>query len=338
MRSLLLGLICLSSLVCPLSANQSCSSEVSDSAAYISIPASDSDPNTPSVPNPYRPGSVLITDGQYISRVVGPGTPDTFNDDGTLKYWDDYTARNIVSSTASVSMAFQLPEEPNVSVTGTLYVNGYPEKTLSFSDGNYKCVEISTRHLKFATRGAMNTVGSDDWNEYSGNNYFELRNVSGTCRSYDGTPYACGIDEAPVWATSINFQALAPVVLLHGIRSDYHVFDTIVAQLQSAGIPCVAIDFDENLPLGSVNIRQKIIDAAADFGARHVHIVAHSKGGLWARAFLTRLPSNFGAYSLTTLSTPHRGTVAAEIGLASARAPLFSTYDPNGICLPYSFG
>jgi triacylglycerol lipase len=56
---------------------------------------------------------------------------------------------------------------------------------------------------------------------------------------------------------------------------------------------------------------------AAECGARHVHVVAHSKGGLDVRASLAllanlNLPLNFGVLSLTTLSTPHHGSVGAD--------------------------
>ena len=50
-----------------------------------------------------------------------------------------------------------------------------------------------------------------------------------------------------------------------------------------------------------------------------MHIIAHSKGGLNSRYALSQLnqqaksqPSNLGVYSLTTLSTPHHGSVLAD--------------------------
>jgi len=70
-------------------------------------------------------------------------------------------------------------------------------------------------------------------------------------------------------------------------------------------------------PPGTVT--QPIPDAAAAFGAKRIHIVAHSKGGLWSRAFLdirvgltpTRVP--LVVLSLTTIDTPHLGSFNADL-------------------------
>jgi hypothetical protein len=55
----------------------------------------------------------------------------------------------------------------------------------------------------------------------------------------------------------------------------------------------------------------------AKFGARHVNLVVHSKAGLFAREFLqmnalTDLQSQIGVISLSTLDTPHHGSVLAD--------------------------
>src|SRR5204862_2296448 len=65
---------------------------------------------------------------------------------------------------------------------------------------------------------------------------------------------------------------------------------------------------------------------AKEFGARHGHIIAHSKGGLDTRDFLARtIPANFGVLSLITLSTPHHGSVGADYSLDAQNAnSLFS--------------
>jgi hypothetical protein len=59
----------------------------------------------------------------------------------------------------------------------------------------------------------------------------------------------------------------------------------------------------------AVLLGKSIPEIAASFGARHAHLVAHSKGGLDSRAFLAKtIPENFGVLSLITLSTPHQGS------------------------------
>jgi triacylglycerol esterase/lipase EstA (alpha/beta hydrolase family) len=60
---------------------------------------------------------------------------------------------------------------------------------------------------------------------------------------------------------------------------------------------------------------------AAQFGSRHVHIVTNSKGGLFTRAFLDLNagldpPSQTGVISVTTLDTPHHGSVLSDTVVA----------------------
>lgn len=64
-----------------------------------------------------------------------------------------------------------------------------------------------------------------------------------------------------------------------------------------------------------------VLNAAAEFGAKHVHMVAHSKGGLDSRDFLVRtIPKNFGVLSLTTISTPHHGSPGPDYQIDSVGA------------------
>jgi hypothetical protein len=75
------------------------------------------------------------------------------------------------------------------------------------------------------------------------------------------------------------------------------------------------------------NLLATLIPAkAAEFGAKHVHIVAHSKGGLDSRYFLaSTIPPNFGVLSLTTLSTPHHGSAGPDYQLdAEGASALYS--------------
>jgi hypothetical protein len=64
---------------------------------------------------------------------------------------------------------------------------------------------------------------------------------------------------------------------------------------------------------GVLNVQIPAI--AKGFGVNWVHLVAHSKGGLNARALLAvkwLQSSSIGVLSLTTLDTPHQGSVAAD--------------------------
>jgi triacylglycerol lipase len=54
--------------------------------------------------------------------------------------------------------------------------------------------------------------------------------------------------------------------------------------------------------------------------ASRVHVIAHSFGGLDAREYISVLaPRDHAVFSLTTISSPHRGTNLADVGLAALR-------------------
>ncbi len=150
----------------------------------------------------------------------------------------------------------------------------------------------------------------------------------------DGLP-ACGLEERnprPLYAT-IEFNALAPTVMVHGIRATEKWFDDYQYSPRGplaytnrgfkqafidAKAPYKALHFDEALiRVGGTNVSVAIKKAADEFGAQHVHIVAHSMGGLWSRQFLAEGPpvtaNLLGVYSLTTLDTPHLGSFNADL-------------------------
>ena len=61
-------------------------------------------------------------------------------------------------------------------------------------------------------------------------------------------------------------------------------------------------------------VKDKIIEILQQTGAPKVNIIAHSKGGLDARYTITTLGMAPYVASLTTISTPHRGSALADFG------------------------
>ena len=143
------------------------------------------------------------------------------------------------------------------------------------------------------------------------------------------------------WA-EVSFNAVAPVIMIHGngqgddgqggqfwagsILGDdgrLQLPFKFIDALDSRGVP---YDNSISMPSATIaahgNLLATLIPAkAAEFGARHVHLVAHSKGGLDSRDFLARtIPPNFGVLSLTTLSTPHHGSAGPDYQLDSVGA------------------
>lgn len=60
-------------------------------------------------------------------------------------------------------------------------------------------------------------------------------------------------------------------------------------------------------------IRAKILEIQTETGCEKVNIIAHSKGGLDARYLITRLGMGETVASLTTISTPHRGSELLDL-------------------------
>lgn len=125
-----------------------------------------------------------------------------------------------------------------------------------------------------------------------------------------------------LWCTSIDWaaikvKALYPVVMLHGNGESGAFWDRLgfTTPFEQAGIP-----YDNTISNGTnfiwfnaAQLAGKIPVIAIKFGVRHLHFVAHSKGGLDSRAFLKLIPQDtFAVLSVTTLSTPHHGSVLAD--------------------------
>lgn len=110
-------------------------------------------------------------------------------------------------------------------------------------------------------------------------------------------------------------------VLAHGLGGSVDSFDpAIVAGLQSDGFYVLR---DSVPPVESVAIRAATLATQvnafiATYQLDRVHLIAHSMGGLDGRYLISTLKSIPKIASLTTLSTPHRGSPLADIGLGIA--------------------
>jgi pimeloyl-ACP methyl ester carboxylesterase len=125
-----------------------------------------------------------------------------------------------------------------------------------------------------------------------------------------------------LWCTSIDWaavkvKALYPVVMLHGNGEDGTFWNRMgfTGPLAAAGIP-IDISVSNGTHFIATNAGQlatKIPAIAQKFGVKHLHLVAHSKGGLDSRAYIKQIPANsIAILSVTTLSTPHHGSVLAD--------------------------
>ncbi len=156
------------------------------------------------------------------------------------------------------------------------------------------------------------------------------------------------------WA-QLEFKAMAPVLLVHGNGQGDDgqggkFWDGSVlgegSRLQMAGaftqeLKDQFIPYDNSISMTSGPTKDhgdylggEIPRLAREFGARHVHLVAHSKGGLDSRDFLARtVPTNFGVLSLTTLSTPHHGSSGPDYQIDSVGSSIVHSSDSTRTAL-----
>ena len=109
-----------------------------------------------------------------------------------------------------------------------------------------------------------------------------------------------------------------PIVLVHGIvikqMKIINAFGQIGNQLLAEGYPSFVADIDA---IGSVDtnaeqLKRYIERVLAESGAEKVNIIAHSKGGLDSKFMITELGMEDKVASLTTLCTPHKGSLIAS--------------------------
>lgn len=122
----------------------------------------------------------------------------------------------------------------------------------------------------------------------------------------------------------------APIVLVHGLLGfDFlRVGEQILAPY-FPGIPEALATGGTLVHVARLSPTAGIVQRATELKlfldakepARPVHLIAHSMGGLDARYLISRLGMADRVLSLTTISTPHRGSPLADWGMKSV-APL----------------
>ena len=107
-----------------------------------------------------------------------------------------------------------------------------------------------------------------------------------------------------------------PVLLVHGYGANGGFWAHLAAQLEAQGFSHATVDLEPvfgDIDDYALQLEQAVQALLAASGSAKVVIVAHSMGGLAARAWLRR----FGAAHVAriiTLGTPHHGTDLAHMG------------------------
>jgi triacylglycerol esterase/lipase EstA (alpha/beta hydrolase family) len=126
-------------------------------------------------------------------------------------------------------------------------------------------------------------------------------------------------------ATRIHADSpYVPVLLLHGYGCNSGYWAHLIPLLDAARISHASVDLepvagdiDGYVPL----VERKVEALCAATGSAKVAIVAHSMGGLVARAWM-RAHGTHALARLITLGTPHHGTALARFGLGENAAQM----------------
>ncbi len=133
-----------------------------------------------------------------------------------------------------------------------------------------------------------------------------------------------------------------PVILVHGFSGWENVlggvgyFYGVVGDYRAAGVDVTAPALP---PYNSSAARAAVLarvvdDVLARTHRRKVHLIAHSQGGIDSRVLLTDLGYADRVASLTTISTPHRGTAVADVAEVAPDGAL----NPAGQLLAWLLG
>jgi triacylglycerol lipase len=259
----------------------------------------------------FRSGGPLEFDIE-VARYVGP--VDT---EGKLVDPAGLVAAGVVSPTATLILpAFDVDEfggpPPEVDV---ISLNGTQLGTLT-GDNNIWALnefDVDIANLRFPDRAPLGSTPTPAMNHVR----IDIDTASGPVENW-----CTSID----WA-ALGLKAVSPVILVHGNNSDAGFWDRhgFSGALATAKIPfdgCGAVCQNPiNLPTSFVaangaTLGMLIPDIVKSFGADSYHIVAHSKGGLDSREYLTNYqPKDLTLISHTTLSTPHNGSILADLAV-----------------------
>ena len=109
-----------------------------------------------------------------------------------------------------------------------------------------------------------------------------------------------------------------PIILVHGIAAKQlrilNAFGQIGEELKKEGYTVYISDNDGfgSIENNAEQLKKYIEKVLQQTGAEKVNIIAHSKGGLDSKYMITKLGMEDKVASLTTLCTPHKGSIIAS--------------------------
>lgn len=291
----------------------------------------------------FRSGGPLVI-RLNIPKIVNESQ---LNTDGTLLKPSEMVSNGIVSALALISFpVFDVDDKASTSgfapEIDRVYFNGKFYETLEGANNTWTddSLQVPIEEVRF---GQDNILQID----------IDTGNVG------RGEYWCMAVD----WVAA-EFEVAAPYVLAHGIAANANTWENdtapgVLNALDKRGVlynrfslganvdgvdkRCAAPgeDADEdgmctvasNARELQANIQKWLDELKAD----RVHVIAHSKGGLDTQAMQVRAPK-FKLLTLSTLSTPHLGSVAADLSIIQKEKYddiVAKGQDPNGYAKTY---
>ncbi len=257
----------------------------------------------------------------------GPGI-SALNPDGTIKsdFLQLMLSNSVLSSQAILKLTVYNDTRLASPGVGShrIFFNGQEIGTVSATDiGAWKSVSLSVpiELVRFPERAAVG----------SGPNP-RLNTVQMDIDATNANEVWC----AAIGWGSLSFKAMSPVVMVHGNGSnpafwERQGFKGFLDQHMIPNDNSIMMNPDEGpIVANARQINNQLPGIVRSFGADSVHLVAHSKGGLDTREWLAtyyndfrenrrcgaQLGSKCTVLTLSTLSTPHRGSAGADLLIA----------------------
>lgn len=263
--------------------------------------------------------------------VPAPVNESQLKADGTLKDPAAMVAAKLVGQRAKIS--FPVFDVDDKAVTDGTYApeidylswNGTYIKTLSGFNNTWvnDSFEVDISKVKFYVPGKTTVVNEFRVDIDQGN----IGNGEFWCTAID-------------WV-AIEYDAAFPFVLAHGISASATTWDAadspgVLDEVNKSGAVFTRFstpDANGSVAANAAFLKAQIKSYLTPYKAKKINIIAHSKGGLDSQLLATLAPPDFEVLSLGTLSTPHRGSVVADLTLlqrALADVNINNGNDPNG--------
>ena len=116
----------------------------------------------------------------------------------------------------------------------------------------------------------------------------------------------------------IGVMTRYPIILVHGLAlrqsKAIRAFGKIENVLREGGYTVFVADIDAfgSIENNAQQLKDFVLGVLTETEAEKVNIIAHSKGGLDSKYMITALGMEDKVASLTTLCTPHRGSIIAS--------------------------